>query len=218
VTDGSLDRPHVFQPADESAAGAPLLLLHGTGGDERDLLPLGDALSPGAAVLSPRGTVLENGMPRFFRRLSEGVFDEDDLRRRTDELAEFVLAASGAYGIEAGALAAVGFSNGANIAAALLLQRPGLLGAAVLLSAMVPFADPPDADLSGTLVVVSNGSADPMIPAAMTERLVAQLRERGAEVVALPHAGGHRIATDLLPEISRLIARPERPLGFGPGH
>ena len=108
-----LDRPHVFQPADDGAAGPPLLLLHGTGGDEHDLLPLRDHLSPGAAVLSVRGTVLENGMPRFFRRLREGVFDEDDLRRQADDLAEFVGVACRTYGIEDGLLIAVGFSNDA---------------------------------------------------------------------------------------------------------
>src|ERR687893_1290574 len=106
-----LDRPHVFLPAEPSAAGAPLLLLHGTGGDEHDLLPLRDHLSPGAAVLSVRGTVLENGMPRFFRRLREGVFDEDDLRRRADELAESVQVASSRYGLAPRSLVAVGFSN-----------------------------------------------------------------------------------------------------------
>src|SRR3954454_15097823 len=105
-----LERPHVFLPADDAAAGPPLLLLHGTGGDEHDLLPLRDQLSPGAAVLSVRGAVLENGMPRFFRRLAEGVFDEEDLRYRAAELAEFVVTASAAYGIEAGSLVAVGFS------------------------------------------------------------------------------------------------------------
>src|SRR3954468_8850839 len=160
-----LERPHVFLPADESAAGSPLLLLHGTGGNEHDLLPLRDRLSPGAAVLSVRGTVLESGMPRFFRRLREGVFDEDDLRRQTEDLANFVLTASTEYAIEKRSLVAVGFSNGANIASALLLQRPGLLGAAVLLAAMVPFEEPPQADLTGTLVVISNGEQDPMIPA-----------------------------------------------------
>lgn len=205
-----LERPHVFLPAEPSAAGSPLLLLHGTGGDERDLLPLRDELSPGAAVLSVRGTVLENGMPRFFRRVREGVFDEDDLRRRAEELAQFVVTASAAYAIEAGSLVAVGFSNGANIAAAMLLQRPGLVGAAVLLAAMVPFQQPPAADLTGTLVVVSNGDQDPLIPAGMTDTLVHQLRERGAEVVALPHPGGHQISPPLLRQISSIICRPER--------
>jgi phospholipase/carboxylesterase len=213
--DASLDRPHIFLPGEESAAGSPLLLLHGTGGDERDLLPLRDRLSPGAAVLSVRGTVLENGMPRFFRRLREGVFDEDDLARRAEDLAEFVVAASAAYAIEERSLVAVGFSNGANIASALLLRRPGLLGAAVLLAAMVPFAEPPQADLAGTLVVISNGEQDPMIPATMTQRLVVQLRERAAEVVELPHPGGHQIDPGVLPQIGRLIARPERRTGPG---
>jgi len=207
VTPALLDRPHVFLPADESASGPLLLLLHGTGGNEHDLLPLRDRLSPGAAVLSVRGAVLENGMPRFFRRLGEGVFDEDDLRRRADELAGFVRAAGTAYGIEGGALVAVGFSNGANMASALLLRHPGLLSGAVLLSAMVPFAEPPPADLTGTSVVISNGDVDPMIPGALTDRLAAQLRERGADVAELPHPGGHRIDPAVLPRIADLLAR-----------
>jgi phospholipase/carboxylesterase len=202
-----LERPHVFVPADESAAGPPLLLLHGTGGDEHDLLPLRDQLSPGAAVLSVRGAVTENGMPRFFRRLREGVFDEDDLRRRADELATFVEHASAEYAIAEGSLVAVGFSNGANIASALLLQRPGLVRGAVLLSAMIPFAEPPDADLSGTLIVISNGDLDPMIPKRMTEQLARQFRERDAEVVELPHPGGHQQWGPLFPQIRSLIAR-----------
>ena len=206
--EAGLERPHVFLPAEPTAAGAPLLLLHGTGGDEHDLLPLREHLSPGAAVLSVRGTVLENGMPRFFRRLREGVFDEDDLRRRADDLAQFVQTASAAYGIAEGSLVAVGFSNGANIASALLLQRPGLLAAAVLLSAMVPFADPPAADLTGTVVVIANGERDPMIPRTMTVELASQLRERGAEVVELPHPGGHRIDAGQLPQIASIVAHP----------
>ncbi len=202
-----LERPHVFVPADESAAGPPLLLLHGTGGDEHDLLPLRDQLAPGAAVLSVRGAVTENGMPRFFRRLREGVFDEDDLRRRADELATFVEHASAEYAIAEGSLVLVGFSNGANIASALLLQRPGLVRGAVLLSAMIPFAEPPDADLSGTLIVISNGDLDPMIPKGMTEQLASQFRERDAEVVELPHPGGHQLWGPLFPEIRSLVAR-----------
>jgi phospholipase/carboxylesterase len=200
-----LERPHVFQPGTGSADGPPLLLLHGTGGNEYDLLPLSERLSPGAAILSVRGSVLENGMPRFFRRLREGVFDEADLRRRADELAAFVTTASTGYGIKPGSLVAVGFSNGANIASALLLQHPGLVRAAVLLSAMVPFIDPPEADLSQTLVAISNGQQDPMIPATMTEKLVSQFRERGAEVVEVHHSGGHQIDPSALAQIKGLI-------------
>ncbi|MFL6047547.1 MAG: alpha/beta hydrolase [Propionibacteriaceae bacterium] len=201
-----LERPHVFLPADDAAAGPPLLLLHGTGGNEHDLLPLRDHLSPGAAVLSVRGTVLENGMPRFFRRIREGVFDEDDLHRRADDLAEFVAKASQAYRIEEGSLVAVGFSNGANIASAMLLTRPDLLPGAVLLAAMVPYAEPPSVDLGRTLVIISNGDRDPMINSETTQQLADQLRERGAEVVELPHPGGHQIYPAVLPEIRRIIA------------
>lgn len=206
-----LKRPHVFLPADDPAAGPPLLLLHGTGGNEYDLLPLRDRLSPSAAVLSVRGTVLENGMPRFFRRMSEGVFDEEDLRRRADELAEFVVMASAVYGIEDRSLIAVGFSNGANIASAMLLQRPGLLAGAVLLAAMVPYAEPQAADLAGTMVIISNGDRDPMIAPEVTQQLVSQLRERGAEVVELPHPGGHQIYPAVLPEIRQIIADQTMP-------
>ena len=188
-----------------------MLLLHGTGGNEHDLLPLRDHLSPGAAVLSVRGTVLENGMPRFFRRVSEGVFDEDDLRRRADDLAQFVVTASAAYGIEERSLVAVGFSNGANIASALLLRRPGLLAAAVLLAAMVPYAEPPATDLTGTVVIISNGDRDPMIKVGVTQQLADQLRERGAGVVELPHPGGHQIYPAVLPEIRRIVADLQLP-------
>jgi phospholipase/carboxylesterase len=199
-----LDRPHVWKPG---ATERPLLLLHGTGGDENDLLPLGDALDPGAAVLSPRGTVSENGMPRFFRRLREGVFDEDDLRLRTDELAEFVTAAGEQHGVAPGSWYAAGFSNGANIASALLLRRPAVLAGAVLFAAMVPFVEPPDADLSGRTVVVANGRRDPMATADHTRRLVGQLRERGADVTEVPHDGGHGIDPRGVARIAELLAR-----------
>ena len=109
-------------------------------------------------------------------------------------------------GIEGRSLVAVGFSNGANIASAMLLQRPGLLAGVVLLAAMVPYAEPPDVDLSGTVVIISNGRRDPMIAAGETQQLASQLRERGAEVVELPHRGGHQIYPAVLPEIRRIIA------------
>ena len=158
-------------------------------------------------MLSVRGTVLENGMPRFFRRLREGVFDEEDLRQQAGDLADFVTDAGGFYGIDEGSLVAVGFSNGANIASAMLLQRPEVLAGAVLLAAMVPYAEPPAVDLAGTPVIISNGDRDGMIPAAMTEQLAGQLRDRGAQVTVLPHPGGHQIDAGLLPRISQLISR-----------
>ncbi len=201
----ALDRPHVFRPGDTDRPGVPLLLLHGTGGDEHDLLPLAQRLSPTSPVLSPRGSVLEGDMARFFARLTEGVFDEDDLRLRTDELADFVRAAGAEYDVEPRAWVAVGFSNGANIAASLLMRRPEVLAGAALFAAMVPYAQPPSgADLSRHRVVVSNGRRDPMATPQQTERLVAQLRALGAQVEELPHSGGHSIDPTVLPRIAEL--------------
>jgi phospholipase/carboxylesterase len=210
---GPLSRPYVFLPAARQAAGPPLLLLHGTGGDEHDLLPLRELLSPGAAVLSPRGLVLENGMPRFFRRLSEGVFDEEDLVFRADELAAFVRAASDHHRLAARSLVAVGFSNGANMASAMLLRHPDLLRGALLMAAMVPYSSPPDADLAGLPVIVSNGTRDPLISNEETMRLEQQLRERGAEVTDLPHPGGHRIDRDTLERAASILRTLGVPAG-----
>ncbi|MCR0983647.1 alpha/beta hydrolase [Roseomonas populi] len=180
---------HVFEPGTDPAR-PPVLLLHGTGGNESDLLPLGRMVAPGAALLSPRGQVLENGMPRFFRRLSEGVFDEDDLRRRTDDLAAFIRDAQARHGIAAPV--ALGFSNGANVAASLLLRHPGLLRGAALLRAMVPYAEPPAARLEGTKALLLSGAADPIVPAANSERLAGILQAAGASVKhhALPLGHG----------------------------
>ena len=177
---------HRFVPA--TAERPPLLLLHGTGGDEEDLLPLGNEIAPGAALLSPRGNVLENGMPRFFRRLGEGVFDVEDMLVRTDELAEFVAKAREAYGIAKPI--AVGFSNGANIAWSLLLRHPDVLAGAVLIRAMMPFRP----EVKGTLtapVLLLSGSADPMSPAPQREELAATLRSAGAAVTHEVVPAGH---------------------------
>jgi predicted esterase len=175
----------------ERAGGTTLLLLHGTGGDEDDLIPLGRTLLPGAGLLSPRGKVLERGAPRFFRRIAEGVFDLADLARRTEELADFVEGAVKVYGLDPGRLVAVGFSNGANIAGSLLLRRPRLLRAAVLLSPMVPFEPETRPDLTGTSVFIGAGRADPIVPIAQSERLAALLREAGADVTVHWEPGGH---------------------------
>ncbi len=184
---------HRFVPGTDPTA-PPLLLLHGTGGNEDDLLPLGEALHPGAARLSPRGQVLENGMPRFFRRLAEGVFDLEDLRARAHQLADFVEAARREYGI--GAPAGVGFSNGANIAAAVLLLRPGTLSGALLLRPMVPLVPDELPLLGGIPVELVAGRADPIVPPAQTEALAELLRRAGADVRVSWLPGGHGLTRE----------------------
>ncbi|TAI65770.1 alpha/beta hydrolase [Bradyrhizobium sp. Leo170] len=180
-----------FVPA-EGAGAPPLLLLHGTGGDENDLLDLGRMLSPDSALLSPRGRVLENGMPRFFRRLAEGVFDEDDVRRRAVELADFVDATRRRLGI--GAPVAVGYSNGANIAAAMMLLRPGTLSGAALLRAMVPLSDPPPAQLGGMPVLIASGQMDPIVPSSNSAKLAEMLLDAGADVTYRTLPVGHQLS------------------------
>ena len=192
MTNEPLNFAHRFVPAEEPDAPT-LLLLHGTGGDEKDLLPLGRMLDEQAALLSPRGKVLENGMPRFFRRLAMGVFDQEDLVNRTHELAEFVTASAAEYGFDPGRVFAVGFSNGANIAASLLLLRPGLLAGAVLLRAMAPFEPEMSPDLSGTPVYLAAGRSDQMVPPESTERLAELLKAAFAEVTLDWQPGGHGI-------------------------
>lgn len=168
---------HVYEPA--QTAGAPiLLLLHGTGGNEHDLLDLGRTLFPGAALLSPRGQVRENSMPRFFRRLAEGVFDLEDLQRRTHELADFVAAAARRYGFDPRRVVAAGYSNGANIAASIMLLRPEILAGALLFHAMVPLIPETLPSMHGVPVFMAAGRTDPLIPAQQTEEL-ARLLERG---------------------------------------
>lgn len=182
---------HRFEPAARLEA-PPLLLLHGTGGDENDLLPLGRVVSPGSALLSVRGQVLEHGMPRFFRRLAEGVFDEEDVVRRAHELAGFVDDARKRYGIAAPI--ALGYSNGANIAAAMLLLRPTALDGGLLVRAMVPLSTPPKTDLTGKPVLILSGLRDPIIPSENGEALAAMLRDAGADVDRRVVPVGHELS------------------------
>jgi len=183
---------HKFVPGSSMRT---LLLLHGTGGNEHDLIPLGHEIDPAAAILSPRGKVLENGMPRFFRRLAEGVFDEEDLKKNTYELADFVSAAAQHYEFPADKIAAVGYSNGANIAASLLLLRPKTLRAAVLLRAMVPLVPEKMPDLSSVRVWIGAGNQDPVIPTSETQRLVELLRSARAEVTIHFANVGHGLSS-----------------------
>ncbi len=185
----------------------PLLLLHGTGGNEHDLLGLAEAVAPGRTVLSPRGKVLENGMPRFFRRFAEGRFDEDDIRLRCSELAAFIKGAVAHYGIAAPM--ALGFSNGANIAAALLVLHPEVLSGAVLLRAMAPFAAMPAFSLPRTPVLLLSGQDDPMIPLTGANRLAGDLRKAGAELTHEIMPAGHGLTAADLTHTSRFLAAQE---------
>jgi phospholipase/carboxylesterase len=174
------DFKHIFVPGDLHLP--VLLLLHGTGGDERDLVELGQSVSPGSAILSPRGRVLENGMPRFFRRLAEGIFDLEDLAFRTDELAAFIVDARTEYDLGDTPIIALGYSNGANIAASVLLAKPEALQGAVLLRAMVPYEPKKLPDLKGKKILMLSGLMDPIIPADNSTRLSEMLKVAGATV------------------------------------
>lgn len=200
---------HRYLPA-ESEAGPTLLLLHGTGGTEEDLIPLARELLPGAGILSPRGQVSENGMPRFFRRLAMGVFDEEDLIQRTHELASFVAAAAQEYGFDPDHLTAVGYSNGANIAGSLMLLHPRSLRSAVLFRAMVPFDPTEDRqlpDLSHASVLIQAGSRDEMIPQENTRRLGEILQSANASVDLRWRDIGHGLVRPELDEAREWMNR-----------
>src|SRR5262244_3050673 len=183
---------HIFEPGARPGA-RPLLLLHGTGGNEHDLIPVGQVVAPGAPLLSPRGKVLEHGMPRFFRRLAEGVFDEADVRARAHELADFVAATRAHYRL--GAPIALGYSNGANIAAAVMLLRPETLAGGILLRAMVPLANPEATEgLAGKPVLIVSGGRDPSAPPATAARLKAMLERAGAKADHHVLASAHELS------------------------
>jgi phospholipase/carboxylesterase len=188
---------HCFFPGESDVT---LLLLHGTGGGEDDLVPLGRELAPRAAMLSPRGKVSEYGAARFFRRLAEGVFDHEDLVRRTHELADFVEAASQQYGFNPSKVVAAGYSNWANIAASLMLLHPGLLRAAVLFRAMVPFEPEESPDLSRMPVFLAAGRRDQMIPPQNAERLAEILTEAGADLDLRWRDTGHALTYEEVAE------------------
>jgi predicted esterase len=186
---------HRFVPGSRPGS-VPLLLLHGTGGNEDDLISLGQTLAPGAPLLSPRGQVLENGMPRFFRRVAEGVFDLNDLRFRARELAEFLAGAREKYRLGEVPPIAVGFSNGANIAAALLLLHPGSLSAALLLRPMVPLVPEPLPALDEVRVLIVAGRGDPIVSPSQSQALADLLEKAGAEVTLHWSNAGHGLTRE----------------------
>jgi phospholipase/carboxylesterase len=182
----------------QGSSDRTLLLLHGTGGNERDLIPLGRELDPNASLLSPRGKILENGMPRFFRRLAEGVFDLEDLKTRTNELADFVAAAVRHYKLVANGVIGVGYSNGANIAGSMLLLRPEIMRGAILFRAMVPLVPDKMPDLSSVHVWIGAGDQDPIIPPSEAQRLAELLRQASAEVTIRFFHAGHGLTSSEL--------------------
>lgn len=186
---------HFYRPG---TGGRPysLLLLHGTGGDENDMVPLADAIAPGAQVISPRGQVIENGAPRFFRRFAEGVLDVEDWRRRSQDLADFVAASSTKHEIDPKKLFAVGYSNGANIAQGLLLLRPEVLAGAILFRSMFITDDVPLNDLTGRSVLLVQGSHDPIAPPGDAEDIAEQLQKSGAHVTIKIVHGSHGLVQD----------------------
>jgi glyoxalase family protein len=203
---------HRFVPASDSGDAPTLLLLHGTGGDETDLLDVGKALLPSANLLSPRGRVLENGMPRFFRRLAEGVFDRENLIAETHALAAFLSAAVDQYELDPQRVVAVGYSNGANIAASLLLLHPDVLTTAVLFRPMVPLEPDLVPDLSGTHVFIGAARRDELIPVEGTERLASLLEGFGADVKIAWQPGGHALTQEDLRAARAWIGRRSRHL------
>jgi phospholipase/carboxylesterase len=187
-----------------------LLLLHGSGGSEDDLLALGRIIAPGAALLSPRGKVLEGEMARYFRRFAEGVLDIEDLHYRTDELAAFIEAAAQHYHFDPRRVIAAGFSNGANIAANMLLSRPKVLAGAILLHPMVPFIPETLPDLTNVPVFIGAGRTDPITPPQEAEHLNELLQAAHAQVTMCWQAGGHTISLDEVRGMMRWMRERER--------
>ena len=203
MANNDLSRPHVFQKGPSSRT---ILVMHGTGGDEHNILPLAKALDPDASVLSPRGMHLEGGMNRYFERYPDGTFNEQSIEEAVSDLAEFVSAAVQEHGIDASNIFATGFSNGANTAAAIMVRHPELLVGAALFGSTIPFAEVEPVDLTGKRIWLANGDQDSYAPVDVSARWVQQLIDFGAEVTWLRHSGGHQISQDHLRQIAEGLA------------
>jgi phospholipase/carboxylesterase len=197
---------HRFVPAEDSASGETLIVLHGTGGNENDLIGIGQTIAPGAAILSPRGNVSENGAPRFFKRLAEGVFDPKEVRSRGEELARFIRVAIAKYGLDASRIYALGYSNGANIASTVMFLEPRLLQGAILFRPMLVFEPHERGDLSGASIFISAGRMDPIVPVSSVERLVELFESAQAEVSLKWQLAGHNLVPSEVREAAEWLA------------
>lgn len=196
---------HRFVPGDEPSVGT-LLVLHGTGGNENDLIGIGQAIAPGAAILSPRGNVLESGAPRFFKRIAEGVFDPKEVRSRGEELARFIRAAAITYGLDPSRIFALGYSNGANIASTVMLIEPGTIQASILLRPMVVYEPAEKPDLSGSSVFISAGRMDPIVPTVSVEQLAQLFRSANADVTLKWQLAAHNLVPSEVREAAEWFA------------
>ncbi len=197
---------HSFVPAKDTTSAETLIVLHGTGGDENDLIGIGQAIAPGAAILSPRGNVLENGALRFFKRLAEGVFDPKEVRSRGEELAHFIRAAISKYALDPGRTFALGYSNGANIASTVMFMEPALLQGAILFRPMLVFEPDDRPDLSGAAVLISAGRMDPIVPITSVERLAELFEVSHADVTLEWQPAGHNLVPSEVREAANWLA------------
>ena len=197
---------HRVVPAKNSSSAETLVVLHGTGGDENDLIGIGQAIAPDAAIVSPRGNVLEAGAPRFFKRLAEGVFDPKEVRSRAEELALFIRAAVITYRLDPTRVFALGYSNGANIASAVMFVEPGILQGAILFRPMLVYEPSEKSDLTGSAVFISAGRMDPIVPAASVERLAELFESARAEVTLKWQLAGHNLVPSEVSEAADWLA------------
>jgi len=195
---------HRFVPGEESAD--TLLVLHGTGGSENDLIGIGQAIAPGAAILGPRGNVLENGAPRFFKRIAEGVFDPKEVRSRAEELARFIRAAAITYRLDTSRIFAFGYSNGANVASTVMLIEPGAIQGSILFRPMVVYEPPDKPDLSGSSIFISAGRLDPIVPTDSVEQLAEIFRSGNADVTLKWQIAGHNLVPSEVREAAEWFA------------
>ena len=196
---------HRFVAGEDPTVGT-LLVLHGTGGNENDLIGIGQAIAPGAAILSPRGNVLENGAPRFFKRIAEGIFDPKEVRSRGEELARFIRAAAVTYRLDPARIFALGYSNGANIASTVMLIEPDIIQASILLRPMVVYEPPEKNDLSGSSVFISAGRMDPIVPTASVEQLAELFRSANADVTLKWQLAAHNLVPNEVREAAEWFA------------